>query len=76
VTLGALSQVWISAEGAHPLGWAIISLVREPDALRWTATATGPSDTVTGHGDDPVQALHQLTTELRKRPGRPGDLRR
>jgi hypothetical protein len=33
------------------------------------------TDTVTGHGSDPVQALHQLTTALRERPGRPDELR-
>jgi hypothetical protein len=75
MTLGALSLAWISAEAALPLGWKIVKLERDADAERWTATAQGPTpeDAVTGIGDEPVQALHELAVALRERPS-PGDV--
>jgi hypothetical protein len=72
MALGALSQAWISARAALPHDWAITGLVRDSDGGR-AATAAGPADAATGHGADPVQALHQLTVALRQRPS-PGDL--
>jgi hypothetical protein len=76
-TLGALSLAWIGAEAALPLGWKLTGLRREGDSERWVATARGQTlseDTATGHGDDPVQALHRLEDALRERPN-PGDMR-
>ena len=75
-TLGALSQVWVSAEAALPLGWKIMALNRDANAERWVATAEGPmepTDVATGRGDDPLQALHRLADALRERPS-PGDM--
>jgi hypothetical protein len=72
MALGALSQAWIAAKAALPHGWTIMGLARDPDAERWVATAAGPTDTATGQGDDPSQALRQLAEALRERPGRPG----
>jgi hypothetical protein len=75
MTLGALSQAWVSAEASLPLGWKIVKLERDAGAERWTATAQGPTleDVVTGRGDEPVQALHGLAAALRDRPS-PGDM--
>lgn len=76
-TLGALSQAWVSAEAALPLGWKIVSLHRDPRVERWTATAEGPmlpTDVAMGRGNDPVQALLRLADALRDRPS-PGDMR-
>jgi hypothetical protein len=76
-TLGALSQAWVSAEAALPLGWMIMGLQRDVPADRWVATAadpTQPTDIATGRGDDPVQALHRLADALRERPS-PEDTR-
>lgn len=61
MTLGALSQDWITAEAALPLDWRLIGVWRDAEAPdTWTATATGPEqplDTETSGGRDPVQAL-------------------
>jgi len=75
-TLGALSQAWVSAEAALPLGWTIMGLQRDAHAERWVATAARPMqpvDVATGHGGDPVQALLRLADALRDRPS-PGDM--
>jgi hypothetical protein len=66
-----LSQAWVSAEAALPLGWTLMGLQRDAHAERWTATGAGPmqpTDAATGHGDDPVQALQRLADALRERP--------
>ena len=75
-SLGALTQAWVSAEAALPLGWKIMGLHRDPHVERWVATAAGPIqpvDVATGRGDDPVQALQRLADALRERPS-PGDM--
>jgi hypothetical protein len=75
-TLGALSQAWVSAEAALPLGWMLMGLQRDAHAERWVATAAGPmapTDVAIGRGDDPVQALQRLADALRERPT-PGDM--
>jgi hypothetical protein len=75
-TLGALSQAWVSAEAALPLGWTIMGLQRDTIPDRWVATAadpTQPTDVATGHGSDPVQALLRLAEAQRDRPS-PGDM--
>jgi hypothetical protein len=40
--LGVLSQAWVVAEAAMPLGWRLMALVRQPDSDEWLATAAGP----------------------------------
>jgi len=70
MTLGALSQAWIAAEAALPLGWLLIGVwpdAETPD--EWTAIASDPrqpADTQTGLGSDPVPALHRLADGLRE----------
>ncbi len=74
-SLGALSQAWVSAEAALPLGWKLTDLQRDAELERWTATAQGPTpaDVVTGTGDEPSPALLRLAVALRERPS-PGDM--
>jgi hypothetical protein len=69
--LGVLSMAWIAAEGAMPLGWRLMALVRQPDSDDWQATAAGPLDgqTVHGRGGQPERALRRLAEELRRIKG-------
>jgi hypothetical protein len=72
-TLGALSQAWVSAEAALPLGWRLIGVWRNAESPdTWTATASGAVPAVdleVGRGQDPVQALHRLADSLQVRRG-------
>jgi hypothetical protein len=74
MTLGALSQAWIAAEAALPLGWLLVGVWRDaetPDT--WNAVAAGPiqpADMETGRGLEPVQALRRLADSLRERSSR------
>lgn len=43
MTLGALTQAWITAEAALPLDWRLIGVWRDAQATdMWTAVASGP----------------------------------
>lgn len=67
--LGALSQAWVTAEAALPLGWDIMGLTREDRTDRWTASASGPltsTEQAVGGGDYPAQALNRLADALRE----------
>ena len=67
--LGALTQAWIAAEAALPLGWQISGLYRFRD--EWIGLAEGPAfdDYLSGSGRFAEQALHRLTDRLRERRG-------
>lgn len=67
--LGALTQAWISAEAALPLGWQINGVYRFDDL--WIALSQGPGfdDYLSGSGRIPEQALRRLSDRLRERRG-------
>jgi hypothetical protein len=67
--LGALSQAWVSAEAALPLGWQISGLWRFGDL--WVALSEGPAfeDYRSGTGRHADQALRRLSDRLRERRG-------
>jgi hypothetical protein len=68
--LGALSQSWVSAEAALPLGWQIRGLWRFDEL--WIALAEGPDndDYLSGSGRYADQAIRRLADRLRHRRGR------
>jgi hypothetical protein len=67
--LGALSQAWVSAEAALPLGWRTSGLWRFGEL--WVALAEGPEsdDYLSGTGQHAEQALRRLSDGLRERRG-------
>lgn len=67
--LGALSQAWVSAEAAMPLGWQISGLYRFDEL--WIGLAEGPQfdDYISGSGGYAEQALRRLSDRLRERRG-------
>jgi hypothetical protein len=67
--LGALSQAWVSAEAALPLGWQISGLWRFGDL--WLALSEGPAfdDYRCGTGRYADQALRRLSDRLREHRG-------
>ena len=67
--LGALTQAWIAAEAALPLGWHVAGVWRFYDT--WVALGEGPSfdDYLSGSGRFAEQALHRLSDRLRERRG-------
>ena len=67
--LGALSQAWVSAEAALPLGWRVAGLWRFDDL--WIALSEGPAvdDYLSGSGQHADQALRRLADRLRERRG-------
>ena len=67
--LGALSQSWVSAEAALPLGWQIRGLWRFEDLWIALAEASTSDDYVSGSGRYADQAIRRLADELRQRRG-------
>ena len=67
--LGALTQAWISAEAALPLGWQISGLWRFDEL--WVALSEGPAfdDYASGTGQYADQAPRRLSDRLRERRG-------
>lgn len=67
--LGALSQAWVAAEAAAPLGWRLSGLWCFGDL--WISLAEGPAfdDYVSGSGQYAEQALRRLSDRLRERRG-------
>jgi hypothetical protein len=67
--LGALSQAWVSAEAALPLGWHTSGLWRFGEL--WVALAEGPEwdDYLSGTGQHADQALSRLSDALQERRG-------
>lgn len=68
--LGALSQAWVSAEAALPLGWRIAGLYRFDEI--WIGLAEGPAfeDYCGASGHHADHALSRLADRLRERRGR------
>lgn len=79
--LGALSQAWVSAEAALPLGWRIVGLLRRDRASRmlpvtdvarpeWCALAEDEAGILyDAWGDFHYQALNNLAIKLRELRG-------
>lgn len=67
--LGALSQAWVSAEAALPLGRQISGLWRFDEL--WVALSEGPGwdDYLSGCGEFADQALRRLSERLPQRRG-------
>ena len=67
--LGALSQAWVTAEAALPLGWQVSGLYRFGEL--WIGLAEGPAfdDYASGSGQYADQALRRLSDRLRERRG-------
>ena len=68
-SLGALSQAWVSAEAALPLGWQLSGLMKFGG--EWVAFSEGPSsdDHLEASGRYAEQALRRLSDRLRERRG-------
>jgi hypothetical protein len=68
-SLGALSQAWVSAEAALPLGWQLSGLMRFGG--EWIAFSEGPAadDHLEASGRYAEQALRRLSDRLRERRG-------
>ena len=67
--LGALSQAWVSAEAALPLGWEITGVWKFGE--QWIALTEGPDgDYMDASGRHAEQALPRLSDRLRKRRGK------
>jgi hypothetical protein len=67
--LGALSQAWVSAEAALPLGRQVSGLWRFEGL--WVALSESPrfDDYLSGCGQYAEQALRRLSDRLRERRG-------
>ena len=67
--LGALSQAWVSAEAALPLGWQLSGLMKFGG--EWVAFSEGPTvdDHLEASGRYAEQALRRLSDRLRERRG-------
>jgi len=68
-TLGDLSQAWVSAEAALPLGWRLTGLMQF--GAGWVAFSNGaePDDHLEAGGAHAAQALARLAEALRERRG-------
>jgi hypothetical protein len=66
---GALSQAWVSAESALPLGRRVSGLYRFGEV--WIALSEGPAfeDYISGSGQHAEQALRRRSDRLRERRG-------
>ncbi|HEX3219022.1 MAG TPA: hypothetical protein VHU77_03175 [Candidatus Limnocylindria bacterium] len=67
--LGALSQSWVSAEAALPLGWQIRGLWRFDDLWIALAEASASDEYASGSGRHADQAIRRLADHLRQRRG-------
>ncbi len=60
-----LSQAWVGASAALPIGWRLDGLTRSDGSDRWRAWASGPKgERIEGEGEGPVSALNALAREL------------
>lgn len=73
MTLGVLSQAWVTVEASLPPGWQLVGVWRDQDAPgEWMAVASGPNqhaDMATGKGGQPQTALNRLAAALRELRG-------
>jgi hypothetical protein len=68
--LGAMSQAWVEASAALPLGWRLEGVIRTP-AGTWSAMAASPAgEQVHAEGDDEVRAVRALARGLATLRGR------
>jgi hypothetical protein len=62
--LGAMSQAWVEASAALPLGWRLEGVIRTP-AGTWSAMAASPQgEQVHAEGDNEIAALNALARGL------------
>lgn len=61
---GAMSEAWVEASAALPLGWRLEGVIRTPAGI-WSAMAASPAgEQLHAEGDDEVRALRALARGL------------